>query len=132
MSYSGETSSEAQERARREKEAVAFLTSLGPQFQKAHSSSPGPKSINAVGQKATTHAHANGGVANGPRPAAGVVNGTSAGQRHAASSSTLGSAGVVQVTVSPEVEEKRQQALRRLKATHCSVNHDKVATVIYM
>ena len=127
MSYVGETSNEAQERVRREKEAVAFLSSLGPQFEKARGT-PGQTNtgLNVVGSK-TAHSRANGGPVNGPaRPA--VVNGT-ASKRNVGSSSSLGGGAVVQVTVSPEVEERRQQALRRLKATHCSVNHDKVRII---
>lgn len=124
MSYTGETSCEAQERQRREKEAVAFLTSLGPQFEKA-ARSPGASTAGVVGgQKTATQPRAVGG-GHGPRTA--VVNGTAASLRNnAPSSSPVGGGTVMHVTVSPEVEERRQQALRRLKATHCSVNHDKV------
>ena len=95
---SREATSEAQERQQREREAAAFLTSLGPQFEKAGASK-------RVG----------GGAVSGQRAHA------SNGAPQAAK--TISSA----VTVSlQESEEKRQQALRRLKATHCSVNQEKV------
>ena len=108
MSYGGETQNEAQERQRREREAAAFLTSLGPQFQKTRSTSPGPT------RKVVT-----------PSNSSSVANGTSA-TRHVVIPSGANGAMLASVTVSAEVEEKRQETLRRLKATHCSVNQDKV------
>lgn len=113
MSYAGESSNDVQERLQREREAAAFLSSLGPQFEKAR---PGHGAI--VG-KSPPRAVVGGGGMNGHRVA---VNGTGV-QRPAAPS--VGSSVSV-VAVSQEAEEKRQQALRRLKATHCSVNQEKV------
>ena len=124
MSYGGETASEAQERLKREKEAAAFLSSLGPNFEKARATSPAPG----------TKQNASSSVAGHHRVVA--VNGAAAGagQRHvAATSSSPGGGGGSVKIVSAEAEEKRQQALRRLKATHCSVNsQDKVRSVIYV
>lgn len=92
---SRETTSEAQERQQREREAAAFLSSLGPQFEKAGA---GKRVVG--GQRAP----ASNGAPQAPK--------------------TISSA----VTVSlQESEDKRQQALRRLKATHCSVNQEKVS-----
>ena len=119
MSYSGESTVDAQDRLQREREAAAFLSSLGPQFEKA------PHGGGSLASKKVIAPHTAGRTANA-KPAGVVVNGAVAGQRHVALSSSSPSSRVVSVTVSPEAEEKRQQALRRLKATHCSVNHDKV------
>lgn len=121
MAYRGESSNEAQERLQREREAVAFLSSLGPQFEMARSVSPG------LGRKTQPRTVGSGAV-NGHGIA---VNG--AGQRPVAQQSVGGKSAPVAsvVTVSRESEEKRQEALRRLKATHCSVNHEKVNTVYY-
>ena len=113
MSYDGESTSEAQEREQREREAAAFLSSLGPQFQKARSVSPGP---GASPGKITQRT--GGAVNGGPQRAAGGTGGS------------ISSA--VNVSMQ-ESEDKRQQALKRLKATHCSVNQEKVlATHAYM
>ena len=108
-------SSEVQERLQREREAAAFLSSLGPQFEKVRSISPGPSA--PAGKTAGVNGH--GGV---------VANGSV--HRPVAAPSSVGKGGTVStsvVTVSREAEEKRQEALRRLKATHCSVNHEKVS-----
>ena len=110
-------SNEVQERLQREREAAAFLSSLGPQFEKVRSISPGPPA--AAGKTAGVNGHgvvANGNAGGVPRPAAAP---SSAGKGGTVSTSV--------VTVSREAEEKRQQALRRLKATHCSVNQEKVS-----
>jgi len=88
---SREATSEAQERQQREREAAAFLTSLGPQFEKAGA---------------------------GKRVGGGAVSSQRAQASNGApqAAKTISSA----VTVSlQESEEKRQQALRRLKfSTH--------------
>lgn len=114
MSYAGESSNDVQERLQREREAAAFLSSLGPQFEKAR---PGHGAI--LGKSPPRTVIGGGGGMNGHRAA---VNGTAV-QRPSAPA-VGGSVSVV--TVSQEAEEKRQQALRRLKATHCSVNQEKV------
>lgn len=118
MSYTGETSNDVQERLQREREAAAFLSSLGPQFEKAR---PGH---GAIAGKTPPRTVVGGGM-NGHRV---PVNSTTV-QRPVAPS-VGGTVSVV--TVSQEAEEKRQQALRRLKATHCSVNQDKVSTSNYI
>jgi hypothetical protein len=115
-------SNEVQDRLQREREAAAFLSSLGPQFEKVRSVSPGPTS--AAGKTVGMNGHS------------AVANGTGGVRRTvAAPSSGVQKGGTVStsvVTVSREAEEKRQQALRRLKATHCSVNHDKVLYYILL
>ena len=113
MSYGGESTSEAQEREQREREAAAFLSSLGPQFQKARSVSPGP---GASPGKITQRT---GGAVNGQKVA---VNG---GPQRAAGGTGGSISSSVNVSMQ-ESEDKRQQALKRLKATHCSVNQEKV------
>ena len=125
MSYAGESASEVQERLRREKEAAAFLSSLGPNFEKARSTSPGPGASPLGGRKFTPPSQQN---ASGGGHKVAVNGAASAGHRQAAVSSSpnIQRGGGTVVMVSAEAEEKRQQALRRLKATHCSVNQDKV------
>lgn len=115
MSYAGETPAQAQERLKREREAAAFLSSLGPQFQKARSTSPGPS------RKVTPSS--NSPQQNSAVVAGAVVNGNT---RHVVVPSGQNGATIASVTVSAEIEEKRQETLRRLKATHCSVNQEKV------
>ena len=117
MSYGGETAEQERERLHREREAAAFLTSLGPQFQKARSTSPGP--TNKVISPSSGGSQQTGG-------AAIVQNGNNT--RHVVVPSGANGATFASVTVSPEVEAKRQETIRRLKATHCSVNQDKVYT----
>ena len=112
MSYAGDTPSQEQERLKREGEAAAFLTSLGPQFRKARSTSPGPTRKVTPSQQQQIDG---GGAV--------VQNGNT---RHVVVPSGSNGATFASVTVSAEVEEKRQETLRRLKATHCSVNQDKV------
>ena len=113
MSYAEETPAQVQERLKREREAAAFLSSLGPQFQKARSTSPGPAKKVAPSQPQPQPQPRSSGVVNGSQHVAVVPSGTKG-------------ATFVSATVSAEVEEKRQETLRRLKATHCSVNQDKV------
>ena len=103
------------ERQKREREAAAFLSSLGPNFEKARSTSPGP------GRKVLAPSGGGGAAVNGTS--------TAATTRHVVVPSPGGGATVASVTVSAEVEKKRQEALQRLKATHCSVNHEKVILV---
>lgn len=116
MSYAGESSNDVQERLQREREAAAFLSSLGPQFEKVR------PSHGIVGKSPPRTVVVGGGGMNGHRAA---VNGTAV-QRPVAPSVGEKGSSVSVVTVSQEAEEKRQQALRRLKATHCSVNQEKV------
>ena len=104
-------SDEVQDRLQREREAAAFLSSLGPKFEKVRPVSP-------VGlKKSSVGVNGLGSAVNGSSPVLPTE------------SSTAGQGGAISsvVTVSREAEEKRQEALRRLKATHCSVNHEKVS-----
>lgn len=125
MSYEGETASEAADRLQREKEAAAFLSSLGPQFQKARS--PGPvRKVPATSPASQQQQRALGNF-NGTK----IANGASkpAGNNTAVQSNSAASNGRISSPISvslQEGEERRQQALRRLKATHCSVNQEKV------
>ena len=97
---SRDASAEAHERYQREREAAAFLSSLGPQFRKAPTPKNGPQSRPTGG----------GGVATRSNGAPST-------------NKTISTA----VTASlQESEDRRQQVLQRLKATHCSVNQEKV------
>ena len=95
---------ESQERERLEREAAAFISSITPHLRQ--SPSPGP-----------------------PGSGGRTVHNTVGGQQ--ASNGTVPTNAVAANLSSnlqrlQESEEKRQQALQRLKATHCSVNQEKV------
>ena len=96
--------SEAHERYQREREAAAFLSSLGPQFQKASSTAKnGSQSRSTVGGSVATRLPASNGAPSTNKTISTVVTASL-----------------------QESEDRRQQVLQRLKATHCSVNQEKV------
>ena len=112
MSFSGETEAEAKERQQREQEADAFLASLTPSLMNTGAIPAGKRSPQP--QRASYKMNGNGTVTTRP-------SGATHNDKKVAAISALTSN--LQLL---EAEEKRQNALKRIKDTHRSVNEEKV------